>query len=152
MRKLVPTALAAVVLLTLTGCAGTTEDAETTPVGFAAPAATGTPSQAPTEPVEATPVSVVTPTLTPQESEWLGYRISDPASWEPLGLTDEEFIALGYRLCDTVNPDGSDLFEVKMYPDAPQEWYSLNDTIARGASMLFCPEVHENYLALDHWR
>ena len=140
MRKLVPTVIA-LTLLTLTGCAGPTEDAETTPVGFAAPAATGTPSEAPTEPAEGAPA------WTQAEQIWVEMLHDHPDIWGPLNVqSDDEWVEVGNRLCASVNPDGSDLFQVPMYTDLPLEHQPLNGTIAREASIILCPQVHENYL------
>lgn len=131
-------ALTALVLVSLTGCAGSAEEAPTEPRGFAQTA----PSQTP-EPLDAeTPEPVASPTPT---TTWTMDEIRIIAGWRNLpesargDVTEEQVIAAAHSACDQL--------EAGVAPDAVDvelgDWDEINsveDGMVYSVEVL-CPDV-----------
>lgn len=129
-------ALAAVLVLTLTGCAGVTEDAGD---DIPAPAVTVTETPSappvPTETPESAPVAT-----NPTEESFLGVVISDLAG-EEATLTEREALDAGYSACEQIAalPEGAtiiDRYNIKPLPGSSE---GANSVIVREAIAHFCP-------------
>lgn len=132
-------ALAAVLVLALTGCAGVTEDAGGEISAPAAtvtvtPSATPTPSESPAAPAAASAAS------TPSEEAFLDVAIPELAGWGTV-LSEQEAIDAGWYACEQIAtlPAGSTIADRYKIQPLPGDTEAANGVIVREAIAHFCP-------------
>lgn len=142
MKRTIIPALAAVLLLTLTGCAGGAEDAadERTAPALTPSATTAAPSAAPTAtaaPITEEPVSPdpsIAPSQADNEIEFIAYTAPFLAD-QGYNLTDEQVLGAGLYACELIAQGGNP--EVITVVEGSPEYVS--EQVAANAVSMLCP-------------
>lgn len=143
MKRSAIAAVAAVLLLTLTGCAGATDAAPSEPQSVAQ-ATSEAPAPAETD-ADETPLSVTptTPPNTPEE-KFLERVRAGLINTELADATDEQLLATGALACEQL-ADGVNYKDVHVI-DGEQRgesgWYPYSSAFTVRGGMYLCPDVY----------
>lgn len=132
-------ALAVLLVLTLTGCAGAPGDAgESTPAPVGT--ASASPSAAPTPSATPEAVPTVSVATTPEEEAYLAVTLPDLAGWGTV-LTEQEALDAGRFACEQIAalPAGHTIIDRYEIQPLPGDTEAANSVIVREAITHFCP-------------
>lgn len=132
-------ALAVLLVLTLTGCSGASDQAgDESPSPVATETATPTAAPTPSETPEAAPTATVA--TTPAEEAFLAVVLSDLAG-EETALTEQQALDAGHYACEQIAalPEGATIIDRYNIRPLPESTEGANSVIVREAIANFCP-------------